>query len=352
MLVNKIIDEYDSKNTLYESFSTTLEALLRSLLVNSDIQIHSISSRVKQRNSLLGKINKVTSQYNSLGDITDICGLRIISLFENDVDKISNLVSKEFSVDDKNSIDKRAALDPDRFGYLSVHYVIELNASRLELSEYQLYSGLKAEIQIRSILQHAWAEIEHDIGYKSSIEVPKHIRRQFSRLAGLLELADQEFANIRDSLDSYQLQVERDIGKSPAKILLDTISLTDYIKNSKFIESLDAEIAKIMNFNITDYNAVSSGTFLSQLEFSNIVTVEELDSALIESKSLILEKCQRGTVDEETQNVNSGISIYYLAQILSAKDKNKKKVVNFLNKFNIGHKREDFANYLISLHRS
>jgi hypothetical protein len=61
------------------------------------------------------------------------------------------------------------------------------------LVEYSTHTGVQFEVQIRSTLQHAWAEIEHDRGYKSEVEVARAVRRRFSRLAGLLELADYEF---------------------------------------------------------------------------------------------------------------------------------------------------------------
>ena len=57
---------------------------------------------------------------------------------------------------------------------------------------------LVAEVQVRTILQHAWAEIEHDIQYKSTIAIPNTIRRRFMALAGLLEIADREFQAIQN----------------------------------------------------------------------------------------------------------------------------------------------------------
>ena len=74
----------------------------------------------------------------------------------------------------------------ERFGYQSVHYLVALKEDRTSLSEYLQYKGLIAEIQVRTILQHAWAEIEHDIQYKSSETIPQPIRRRFMQLAGLL----------------------------------------------------------------------------------------------------------------------------------------------------------------------
>lgn len=85
-----------------------------------------------------------------------------------------------------------------------MHYVVGMSLQRLSLCEYKMFRDLKCEIQIRSILQHAWAEIEHDIGYKNEIAIPKQMRRKFSRIAGLLEIADQEFVQIRSELEDYR----------------------------------------------------------------------------------------------------------------------------------------------------
>jgi ppGpp synthetase/RelA/SpoT-type nucleotidyltranferase len=108
----------------------------------------------------------------------------------------------------ENTIDKRKTLSPNVFGYLSVHYVVSFDKNRLKKKAFADYKDIRFEIQIRSILQHAWAEIEHDLGYKSEIEVPDEIRRKFSRLAGLLEIADSEFISLRDISKNYALDVE------------------------------------------------------------------------------------------------------------------------------------------------
>jgi hypothetical protein len=71
--------------------------------------------------------------------------------------------------------------------------------------------GIKFEIQMRSSLQHTWAEIEHDLGYKSMYEVPREVRREFSRIAGLLELADESFVRIRSKIADYNKQTTENI---------------------------------------------------------------------------------------------------------------------------------------------
>jgi hypothetical protein len=107
------------------------------------------------------------------------------------------MLADEFEVierSDKSEI----LLDEDRFGYQSVHYLVRIGARRCSFAEYARFDGASAEIQVRTILQHAWAEIEHDIQYKSSAAIPTAIHRRFTSLAGLLEMADREFQAIQD----------------------------------------------------------------------------------------------------------------------------------------------------------
>ena len=197
--MSDILITYDERKDKFESYALTLKSLLTTLIRNEKISIHSLESRVKTKKSLEGKINK-KGKYKSIDDITDIVGIRIITHYADDVDKIAAIVEKEFTIDQENSIDKRTSIAPDKFGYLSLHYIVTLNSTRTNLKEYEVYKNIKAELQIRSILQHAWAEIEHDIGYKSATGLPNEIRRYFSRLAGLLEMADDEFIKIRKKI--------------------------------------------------------------------------------------------------------------------------------------------------------
>jgi putative GTP pyrophosphokinase len=115
------------------------------------------------------------------------------------------MLQAEFRIVERS--DKGAELiAAERFGYQSIHYLVKLSAARARLPEYQPFAGTIAEIQVRTILQHAWAEIEHDIQYKSSAVIPVQIHRRFMALSGMLEIADREFQGIQDA--DHQLTVE------------------------------------------------------------------------------------------------------------------------------------------------
>ena len=275
-----ILQEYDHNREIFESYALSLQSLLNTLVRDAGISVHTLEYRVKNRKSLGAKIIK-KAKYKTINDITDIIGIRIISHYASDVDRIARIVEEEFLIDAQNSIDKRKALEPDKFGYLSLHYIVSLSDKRTDLSEYGRYKNIKAEIQIRSILQHAWAEIEHDIGYKSNMGLPNEIRRHFSRLAGLLELADDEFVKIRKSINARQDEVVSAIKKGQGDVVLDVVSLAEFTEQSTIMAEIENDL-KI------GYGVKISGTasktelpaILAVLAYLNISTIKELSRSL------------------------------------------------------------------------
>ena len=96
-----------------------------------------------------------------------------------------------------------------------------------------------AEVQIRSVLQHAWAEIEHDLGYKAGSAIRRDAIRQFSRIAGLLEVADEGFVALRERLLDYEVEVSRKIGDKPNELLIDAVSFKALIDSDTTIQKTD-----------------------------------------------------------------------------------------------------------------
>ena len=203
----------------YRLLSEKTKQLLSSILASEGIVPHSITSREKDPEKLREKITREGEVPDALlKDITDLAGVRIIAYFPSDVDKIVPLIEKAFKLDPTHSMDKRLSSDPAIFGYASVHFVVEFRPEMLKLSEYALFEQMKCEIQVRTILQHAWAEIEHDIVYKSQGEIPFRVRRRFASLAGLLEIADREFESLRQD----EMAVRKAIQSRIKKVQRDT----------------------------------------------------------------------------------------------------------------------------------
>ena len=133
--------------------------------------------------------------------ITDQIGLRVITYIHDDVAAVADVLSEELAVLDDRDMGEETARE-GRFGYASRHLLISVDASRTVPGVYESLRRRSASVQVRTVLQHAWAEFEHDIRYKGSVpeEHAPDLDRRFTLAAGLLELADREFTAIRDRL--------------------------------------------------------------------------------------------------------------------------------------------------------
>ena len=202
----EIVEEYSVLRGSYEDCLNYVENTVKNIIKSQSINVHEIIGRVKTEESLSGKVKR--KDYSNLAEITDLCGIRIITYFSDDVDKIAELISQEFKVDVENTIDKRKSEDPTKFGYVSLHYVVSLKEENSSPILYSRFKNMKLELQIRTVMQHAWAEIEHDLGYKSKEDIPDKYRRQFSILAGLIELADDNFVQLKNNIINYEREVK------------------------------------------------------------------------------------------------------------------------------------------------
>jgi len=144
--INKLIKEYDNSCTHYGLFAHAVERLVNELLKANSIRVHSVTSRLKEKGSFLKKIHDPDAMYDSITEVTDVSDVRIITYYPDDVDRVASIIATEFDVDLINSVDKRALLDPDRFGYLSLHYVVALSKKRLRLTEYKEFTSCKVEL--------------------------------------------------------------------------------------------------------------------------------------------------------------------------------------------------------------
>lgn len=201
--VNEAVKWYEKERHKYLDLKAEVEVILREALKENDIIFHSIESRVKSVSSFKEKALREKYE-NPVKEITDLAGIRIITLFEKEIHQISDIIKDLFKIDHNRSEDKADLLDADKMGYKSIHYIAELSDEKITATELEGFSDIKFEIQIRSILQHAWAEIEHDRNYKFKGKLPKHLQRRFYALAGMLEIADREFNTLSEEVEKFR----------------------------------------------------------------------------------------------------------------------------------------------------
>ncbi len=208
----------------HSSYTTMLCELIKSLLKSFQIKYHIVECRTKTAESLIEKISRKNIK-SVTKEVTDISGIRIILYYQDDVDKVSKLINDNFLIDKRNSINKAELYDSNQFGYLSIHHIVQLNNNRKNLPEWKIFASLKAEIQIRTVLQHSWASISHELSYKKDYEIPQQLERRLYRLAGLFELADEQFLDIRNKHDNLDSAIKK-LNKTDKAKELDINTLT------------------------------------------------------------------------------------------------------------------------------
>ena len=268
-----LLSEFHTLRPQLNQLSEGVYHLLCSVLKEQGIELNAIEHRVKTEHSLTGKLERKGDKYHRLDDITDLVGLRIVTFYTDDVDKVAAIVKNLFDVDWQNSVDKRKLHQLTSFGYNSLHYVCRLKQGQQGIDCSKEAAAMPFEIQMRTALQHAWSAIEHDIGYKGAVKLPPEFRRQFSRLAGMLELADDEFSRLRTTMTEYRRQVEALVKSGQlSDVPLSTDSFQSYLDLHPF-ERLNQRIAAV---NQAEIYPVSLMAFLPLLESFGMETLGDV----------------------------------------------------------------------------
>ncbi|GAB3254340.1 GTP pyrophosphokinase [Arthrobacter pigmenti] len=191
--------EFMAKHEHYKAAKDSIYNAIAARLKDDGLNYHVVQHRVKDPDSLRAKLARTghdgSPKYrNGLDDIVDMIGLRVITYLEGDVERAMEALTGWFTVLER--VDKRAEQkQKGTFGYSGQHIVFQIDESNPApgCSEHH---GQRFEVQFRTILQHAWAEFEHDVRYKGANHDRPEVNRAFTLASGLIELADREFSNI------------------------------------------------------------------------------------------------------------------------------------------------------------
>ena len=339
-----ILEDYRKQRNDFVKLGDTVHSMLDDMVKEMGLTVLTVEHRVKTEKSLAGKLERSGDYYNVFDDLMDILGCRVVCFLSDEIDKIGKKVEETFVIDWENSSDKRALIKEDTFGYLSLHYICSLPFGDKWPDE---ICGKRFEIQIRTILQHAWSAINHDIGYKSEFGVPRDISRQFARLAGLLELADDEFVRVRDNMMEYTEDIRRRIITDDADdITINMISLNEYVKRNQKMQGLIKEIAAISGAEISEIDPES---YIPQLAFLGITKLGDIEQMIKENYNLAIALAKKALSAADLDIVSSSVALRFLcrAELLN-KNYNFDKIVEFL-KISLGtkEKAERQARYLL-----
>lgn len=301
-----LMEEFEALLPVLQKVQKVVVDKLNDCVAEAGIYVDGVASRIKAADSLAGKLAKKGHKYSSIADITDLMGARIITFYTDDVDKISSLVAKYFIVDWDNSVDKRKMHELNSFGYNSLHYICQVPKEMFFDPEFPQINEIKFEIQMRTALQHVWATINHDTGYKTDVEIPTEHLRNILRLAGMLELADEEFSRIRTEINNYRRQVHSLVADGEFdRVTLDGDSYSSYLKLNPF-DKLNKRIAAI---NQAEIMPTSFDSYLEVFKMLGFKTLGDIDRMVKENSedAYTLAASQIGRTDLDILSSSVGI---------------------------------------------
>lgn len=244
-MTDALVTTYREREAGYAALRDAALAHTTHLIGEAGLKVHNITGRLKRAESLADKLRRKPGRYRTLEDVTDLVAVRVITYFESDVAAVSRLLEAHHEVNWEHSVDKSMMHDPDRFGYMGVHYVVKVPHQVEQFTPHVTEPPQHYEVQIRSILQHAWAEIEHDLGYKNREAVPREVQRRFYRLAGLLEMADEEFMALDRLSRDYAATLPERVQSEPDSVFIDAQSIGHLLSVSP-VREMDEAVASAL----------------------------------------------------------------------------------------------------------
>ncbi|WP_170438676.1 GTP pyrophosphokinase [Ruegeria arenilitoris] len=260
--------EYTNRLSQFYKLESALRNIIPDALRDNGIAPLDCDARIKRLESAKKKIeNKSYSE--PFEEMTDLVGFRVIVYLESEIELVSRIIRNCFEVDEKNSVNKLTPSTPKEVGYRSLHIVCRLGDQRKDLHEYSGICEIPFEVQIRTTLQHTWAEIEHKQNYKSEHSLPPALQRRLNVVAGTLELLDRELSNIASESKEYNSLVK--IGGNEIE--------EDYLTASS-IFAICEDYFKDTAINVKDRDFNDYDRLILELSKMDIKTVSDLKAAL------------------------------------------------------------------------
>lgn len=206
---------------IHQRLCDEVKYILEKKIKSLGVEIGHLTSRAKTLASFCEKIER-KSYKNPLAEITDLSGVRIVYLYASDRDSLERLVEKEFDVHEK--VDKGSDQGVEKFGYGALHYIVSLKEQHAG-ARYDDLRGVHCEVQIRTILQDAWAIVAHHLSYKHEEDIPNELKRKLHALSGLFETVDDQFERMNHARIEYQNRVMESISSDSELSLAADVNL-------------------------------------------------------------------------------------------------------------------------------
>lgn len=291
-----IMDEYAENKRGYEKLGKIVCDKIKGFVEEIGFVVTSFEYKLKDDKDIESLLYRNGDSYQSLADITDVLIVKVVCYFKDETEQISQLLAQYFNIDSDVSSD---------------------NVLVCSLSEDAGYDsdicGLNFEIQVKTVLENTWSTINNDLGY-SEFGIPSGVAREFTRLAGLLEIADDEFVRVRDAM-RYHAEISkiRIINDEADDVVIDAVSLNEYILHNKRIREFLEKLADIEGSEISDVNSES---YISQLKWLRINTIGDLKRALDRHSDMAIELAKRVLKGSEMDILSSNVALRFLCRAM------------------------------------
>lgn len=266
---------YETNHKNFQAAERTFRSVVSALITQTDINIESVTSRLKDRDECIkkfarkyqAKLEAEKKEYAISEHITDIIGVRVVCYYEDEIQKVRDVLSANFEIVEVTDKIQKIESSDDLFGYKGLHLDLKINDQRRNLPEYAPFDSFRFEVQIRTIVQDAWSVLDHKIKYKKA--VPTELRRRINTLAALFELADHEFLRVREEIqknvEAKETEIDHNLGLSnnDNPTPLDSFGMTALLKN-KFPELVN--VGKSVDGFVEEILSQSSTITLQQVE--------------------------------------------------------------------------------------
>ncbi|PTT41830.1 (p)ppGpp synthetase [Acidovorax sp. HMWF018] len=279
---------YTAQAVALEDACAALTARVAAVVTRAGgVDITKVEGRVKDVDECVRKfvrkyrpaLEESNTPYDIETYITDLIGVRVVCLYEDELEKIAQIVRAHFAVIDVT--DKVSAVESTEasFGYKGLHLDLRLSVAERDLPEHAAYAKWPFELQVRTIIQDSWSVLDHKIKYKKSI--PGQLKRRINVLSALFELADREFRQIRDATAAELLQAPDETAEPATDVAADLQAPTRAAATSSelnaftflkiathFFKDFEFEPSKVDGF-VDDIQAWSAG--MTRARFNSLM---------------------------------------------------------------------------------
>lgn len=299
--------QYEEKLFSLEKFAKSIVTQFNEIFENEKIELgFPLQMRVKKWSSISEKIDsKRFNVKKSVLELQDLIGLRIILLSLSDLNKIDDILRKDF--DFVKSYNRAEKLNFDQFGYNSLHYVLRIPHSWKSVPSFKVIEDFQFEIQVRTLSQHIWAETSSAFEYKTEQNIPRSLLRSVGRISALLETVDFEIDRLIIARNEYKQELENN-----------EISFNDENLNVDLLESLliknigDRRFSENLHYDLI-LNELKSNNINTQSDFLNVIS--KYKNELRNSESQYFESIKYSEDESEKMIKKRGYYMDYLGAI-------------------------------------